>query len=219
MIEKPEFDVCVIGGGIVGLASAYKIQLKKPELKVLVLEKENHLAAHQSGNNSGVIHSGLYYKPGSFKAKNCVDGRKELVRFARENKIAHDVCGKIVVATDESELPLMNKIFENGIANDTEGIEKIGPDKIREIEPHCTGIAGIWVPCTGIIDFVAVTNKLSELITGINAESKVLVDHEVTGIDHGEVNTIHTVKGRFKVKHMVFFAEACRQTDSLKRMG
>ncbi len=106
------FDITVIGGGIVGLASAYKIQKNHPNLKILVLEKENRVAAHQTGHNSGVIHSGIYYKPGSYKAKNCVNGRRQLVAFANKYKILHDVCGKVIVATDESEIPFMNQIFD-----------------------------------------------------------------------------------------------------------
>ena len=147
------YDVAIVGGGIVGAATAYKLQKKHPELSILILEKEKVLADHQTGNNSGVIHSGLYYKPGSAKAETCVDGRKQLVKFAQEFGIAHDVCGKVVVATDSSELPFLDKIFQNGIANNTEGIEKIDAKRVKEIEPHVEGIAGIWVPCTGIIDY------------------------------------------------------------------
>ncbi len=143
------YDIAIVGGGIVGAASAYKIQKSFPHLKIAVLEKENLLAKHQTGRNSGVIHSGLYYKPGSYKAKNCVTGRRELVKFAQEYKIPHDVCGKVVVATEEFELPFLEKIFKNGLDNETEGIEKIDANKIKEIEPNCVGIAGIWVPCTG----------------------------------------------------------------------
>src|SRR5690606_24220893 len=156
-----------------GAATAYKLQMRYRHLSICLIEKMPHLADHQTGNNSGVIHSGLYYKPGSLKAKNCVNGRHELVAFAKEHNIKHDICGKIVVATEEKELPHMEKIFQNGIANNTEGIEKIGPDKIREIEPHCKGIAGIWVPCTGIIDFRGATEKMVEIAMGLNPESKL----------------------------------------------
>ena len=119
------WDIVVIGGGIVGLSTAYKLNLNHPSLKILVLEKENAVAFHQTGRNSGVIHSGIYYKPGSYKAKNCVDGRRELVQFAKEHKIAHDVCGKIIVATHPSELAHMEKVYNNGIKNGVEDIEKI----------------------------------------------------------------------------------------------
>ena len=106
------FDIAVVGGGIVGAATAYKVQKAHPDLKIVLFEKEKSLAPHQTGHNSGVIHSGLYYKPGSYKAKNCVEGRRELVAFAKEHKIKHDVCGKVVAATDASELPFLNKIFQ-----------------------------------------------------------------------------------------------------------
>jgi len=120
---KKIYDITIVGGGIVGTATAYKIQIRHPALKILVIEKEEKLAYHQTGNNSGVIHSGLYYKPGSYKAKNCVDGRKQLVKFAQEHNIKHDVCGKVVVAVEKSEIPIMDKIFDNGIANDTEALQ------------------------------------------------------------------------------------------------
>lgn len=216
-MEQEIFDVVVIGGGIVGLASAWKIQVAYPHLKVLVLEKEDRLADHQTGHNSGVIHSGLYYKPGSYKAKNCVEGRHELVAFAKEHGIKHDVCGKIVVATHESELPFMDKIFNNGIQNKVEGIEKIGPERIQEIEPHVRGIAGIWVPCTGIIDFRGLTEKLGELIVGKNAASKVLTGHEVIGVDKGEhTTTVHTLKRKFIGRHLIFCGGL--QADRLAKM-
>ncbi len=206
MTDQKIFDVAIVGGGIVGLASAYKIQKRFPKLKVVVFEKEKELAPHQTGHNSGVIHSGLYYKPGSYKAKNCVQGRRELVKFAQEHKIDHDVCGKVVVAVEESELEFLDKIFQNGLANDTEGIEKITGDQVREIEPYVRGIAGIWVPCTGIIDFVGVTNKLAELIVAINPDSEIIMGCKVKDFDKAEVNNISTSKGNFKAKNLVFCA-------------
>lgn len=198
------YDITVIGGGIVGLSAAYKINTAFPALQVLVLEKEKQLAAHQTGHNSGVIHSGLYYKPGSYKAKNCVDGRRELVTFAREHKIAHDICGKVIVATDAKELPHMNKVFNNGLQNGVEGIEKIGPDKIREIEPFCSGIEGVWVPCTGIIDFAAVARKYGALIQLLFSGSRVLNEEEVTGFEKNpDYTIIKTLKGSFKTKYLI----------------
>lgn len=199
-----EFDIIVVGGGIVGLASAYKLNTRFPNKKILVLEKENEVAAHQTGHNSGVIHSGIYYKPGSYKAKNCVDGRRELVQFAQDHKIPHDICGKIIVATKQSELDHMHKVFRNGQANDVEGIELIGPDKIREIEPHCVGIEGIWVPCTGIIDFAAVARKYAELIEQKFPGSRVLTSHTVTGFNkHDGATEVITNCGNFKAKNII----------------
>lgn len=205
MENKKKYDIAIIGGGIVGVATAYKLQLKYPSKRILVLEKEKHLAGHQTGNNSGVIHSGLYYKPGSYKAKTCVDGRKQLVAFAREYKVAHDVCGKVVVATNESELPFMEKIFQNGLANQTEGIEKIDGKRVKEIEPYCEAIAGIWVPCTGIIDFRGATERMGELLTGIQPESKIILGEEVTDIVQGDNHsTIITKKDRHLARKMIF---------------
>jgi L-2-hydroxyglutarate oxidase len=199
------YDITVVGGGIVGVATAYKIQLKYPQLKIIVIEKEKHLANHQTGNNSGVIHSGLYYKPGSKKAQTCVDGRKQLVKFAQQYGIKHDVCGKVVVAVDESELPFMNKIFDNGIANNTEGIEKIDAKKLKEIEPFVEGIAGIWVPCTGIIDYRATTEKLAELVVSIQPQSKVVLGEEVLNyLHHTNETEVLTSKSTYKTRYMIF---------------
>lgn len=204
-MEKTEFDIAIIGGGIVGAATLYQLQLKHPDKKILLLEKEDHLAAHQTGNNSGVIHSGLYYKPGSKKAITCVKGRRALVKFAQEYNVPHEVCGKVVVATDESELPFMEKIFANGLANDTEGIEKITGDQVRQIEPECSGIAGIRVPCTGIIDYVAATEKMAEIALAKNTNSKVVLgDAYLSTNFEGGINTIKTQKGTYKAKHMIF---------------
>jgi len=203
--NKKTYDITIVGGGIVGVATAYKIQLKHPELKILIIEKEQQLAAHQTGNNSGVIHSGLYYKPGSYKAKTCVDGRKQLVKFAQEHNIKHDVCGKVVVAVEDSELPFMDKIFQNGLANDTEGIEKITADQVKEIEPFVKGISGIWVPCTGIIDYRGTTEKLAELVVQQQSESKIVLGEEVKDYIHGESTTeVITSKNKYLTKYMVF---------------
>ena len=212
------YDVAIIGGGIVGAATLYKLQLKNPDLKIVLIEKEKMLADHQTGHNSGVIHSGLYYTPGSLKAKNCVSGRHELVAFAKEHNIAHDICGKVVVATKESEFANMDKIFNNGIANNIEGIEEINADQIREIEPHVKGIKGIWVPCTGIIDFRGATSKMVEIALARQKESKLLLETEVLGIEkHSDYSTIVTNKEKVEAKYLVFCA-GYRLIDLLKRM-
>ena len=203
-MENNRFDIIIIGGGVVGLASAYKINLKYPNKKILVLEKENKIAFHQTGHNSGVIHSGLYYKPGSYKAKTCVDGRRELVAFAKEHHIPHDICGKIVVATEKSELEQMNRVFNNGLANGVEGIEKINAQQIKDIEPYCEGIEGLWVPCTGIIDYTDVSRKYVELIQSKFEGSKVLLEHEVIGFEKHQFYTdVITTKGKYSGSYII----------------
>jgi len=201
------YDIAVVGGGIVGAATFYKLQLKYPDFKIVLLEKENMLADHQTGHNSGVIHSGLYYKPGSLKAKNCIQGRHELVAFAKEHNIPHDICGKVVVATDESELPQMEKIYNIGLENQIEGLKKITAEEVKEIEPFVESIGGLWVPCTGIIDFRAATAKMVELALAINSESVLKLEHEVTNIEKKENSSvIITNKGNFEAKYLVFCA-------------
>ncbi len=201
------YDVAIIGGGIVGAATLYKMQQRHPKLKFVLIEKESMLADHQTGHNSGVIHSGLYYKPGSMKAKNCVDGRRELVSFAKEHNIAHDVCGKVVVATKQSELEHLERIYQNGQANGIEGLERITSAQIKEIEPYVEGIDGLFVGCTGIIDFRGATAKMVEIALSLQPESKLLLNHEVLDVKKGEdICLIITQKGNVQAKHLVFCA-------------
>jgi len=201
------FDIAIIGGGIVGAATFYKIQERNPNLKIALFEKEEELASHQTGHNSGVIHSGLYYKPGSLKARNCIEGRHELVDFAKKHGIDHDVCGKVVVATDEKELPHMDKIFDIGLENRIEGIEKINAEQVKEIEPHVESIGGIWVPCTGIIDFVSATKKMVELALSFNSGSQVFMGSEIKSITKGNSNsTLHSSKGNYTADYLIFCA-------------
>jgi L-2-hydroxyglutarate oxidase len=195
------FDISVVGGGIVGLASAYKLQLRFPKLKIIVLEKEKELAFHQTGRNSGVIHSGLYYKTGSFRAKNCVDGRKQLVQFAKENNIRHDVCGKIVLATNTDEAKKLVDLKENGEKNGLINLKILNLSEIKEIEPFAEGVAALWVPESGIIDYKQVTNTLADLISMINPNSRVLCSCEVLGIDD---SFLKTSKGNISVKNNIF---------------
>ena len=205
MNQEKIYDIAIVGGGIVGVATLYQMQLKFPQLKILLIEKEDHLAAHQTGNNSGVIHSGLYYKPGSQKAITCVRGRRALVKFSKEYKVDHEVCGKVVVATEEAQLPFMEKIFANGLANDTEDIEKITGDQVREIEPFCNSIGGIRVGCTGIINYVQATDRMAELALAMEPESKVsLGDAFIHANQEGGVSVIKTEKTNYKAKHMIY---------------
>lgn len=158
-----KFDCVIIGGGIVGLSVAWTILDKQPHSRVAVLEKEDGWARHQTGRNSGVIHSGIYYKPGSLKAKLCREGNRRLVEFCENYGIRYEACGKVIVATTESELPLLENLYERGIANGL-APRKLSASEVKEIEPHVSCIAGIRVPSTGIVDFVGVCRKLAELI-------------------------------------------------------
>jgi L-2-hydroxyglutarate oxidase len=155
-LERARCDVAVVGGGIVGLATAMALA-EGSGAAVTVLEAEDRLAAHQTGNNSGVIHSGLYYRPGSLKAANCVAGREALYRFCAEHGIAHERCGKVVVATQARELPRLDELERRGQANGLKGVRRLGPGELREREPHVRGVAGLHVPETGIVDYTAVT--------------------------------------------------------------
>lgn len=215
-MENKIFDIAIIGGGIVGAATFYQLQKQHPSLSIILIEKESRLAYHQTGNNSGVMHSGLYYKPGSLKAKNCVEGRRALVKFAEEYDIPHDVCGKVVVATAESELPYLNKIFATGLENGIEGIERIDADQIKEHEPFCVGIAGIWVPCTGIIDYVKATEKMVALALATNSESRLVLNEEAVSFEKtGDVNHISTNKSNYQSNFVIFCGGL--QADRLAR--
>ncbi len=168
-----KYDVVVIGGGIVGLATALQLQKSKHDLKLLLLEKENALALHQTGNNSGVIHSGIYYKPGSLKATNCIRGYNLLVDFCRENEIPFELCGKIIVATSKEEVPLLSNLYERGNQNGLTNLKRISKEEIKEYEPHVAGIDGIVVPQTGIVDYKLVAKKYGELILQSGGEIRL----------------------------------------------
>ena len=205
MYKKNIYDFVVVGAGIVGLATAYKLQIKFPKKKIAVLEKEPSVGLHQTGRNSGVIHSGIYYKPGSFKAKNCNNGRKQLIDFATKYQIKHDVCGKIIVAVSKNELPVLENIYQNGIKNNTEGIKFLNSKEIKEKEPFIEGIKAVFVPVAGIIDYVDVANKFAEIISIINPESELITSCKVIGITPSNNDKIlHTSQGDIKAKKVIF---------------
>ncbi|MDR6807780.1 L-2-hydroxyglutarate oxidase [Dyadobacter sp. BE34] len=185
------YDITIIGGGIVGLATALRIKEQKPALKVLLLEKENEVAKHQTGHNSGVIHSGLYYKPGSLKATNCIRGYRMLIDFCEREGVAYDLCGKIVVATTEEQRPLLRNLFERGNQNGLTQNRMISEGEMKEIEPHVKGLEGIWVPYTGIIDYKTVCEKYAESFRKLDGE--VHFGEKVTDVKnrntHSEVVT------------------------------
>lgn len=200
----PSYDIIIVGGGIVGAATFYKMQRRFPHLEILLIEKENRLADHQTGNNSGVIHSGIYYKPGSLKAVNCVNGRRELVEFAKKHNIPHDICGKLIVAADTSELGFLEKIYQSGVDNGIEGMQRVSPEQIREIEPHVKGIDGVHVGCTGIIDFRRATEVMCELGVAAQNKSKVNLGEEVLGFERdGDWTNVKTNKSSYKGRYLI----------------
>src|SRR5712692_4166430 len=158
------FDIVVIGGGIVGLSTAMHATRMFPHLRLLLVEKEDAVARHQTGHNSGVIHSGVYYKPGSLKAKLCVEGAAAMVDFCREHTLPHEVCGKVIVATSQEEIPGLKKLLERGQANGLIGMRMLDREPLREIEPHCSGLLGLLVPSTGITDYAVVSRKYAEIV-------------------------------------------------------
>jgi L-2-hydroxyglutarate oxidase len=186
MRTRNTFDLVVIGGGIVGAATAYKLSLKFPGKTIALIEKEQALGSHQTGRNSGVIHSGIYYKPGSLKAENCRVGREQLVQFSINHGIPHRICGKIIVATNQHEVKILEQIFENGIKNKTPGIQYIDAAEIQEKEPFIRGVKGIWVPSAGIIDYVAVVKKFMKLVLNANDRNRLFLGEKV--IDLKRVN-------------------------------
>lgn len=200
-MSSPLYDVVIVGGGIVGLATAMALA-QRQSLGLVVIEAEEKLAAHQTGNNSGVIHSGLYYKPGSLKARNCAAGREAMYDFCAEHGIAHDRCGKVVVATREEEIPRLNMLEERGRANGLDGLKRITPEEIKEYEPHVTGIDGLWVPQTGIVDYVQVSNKYAEIIERAGGEIRKSTTFLGCTPDGNELR-IRTTKGELRALHLI----------------
>ena len=187
------FDCVVVGGGIVGLSVAGAILEQNPDARIAILEKEESLARHQTGRNSGVIHSGIYYKPGSLKATLCRAGRGRLIEFCAKHGIQHELCGKVIVATSKSELPRLDSLYERGLANGL-NVKKLGPDEVQRLEPYVQCIAGIHVPETGIVDFVGVCQKLRELIQSQGGELRLAT--KVNGIQtRGREAVLETTKG------------------------
>jgi L-2-hydroxyglutarate oxidase len=201
-VATKQFDVTIIGAGIVGLATAYKLLVKQPDLRLAILEKEPETARHQTGHNSGVIHSGIYYKPGSLKALNCRQGYQELLEFAKANHIQYEICGKVIVATRDEELPILEGIYERGQKNGLEGIHPLTKEELKEKEPHVKGLKGIFVPQTGIIDYKDVAEKLSELIQENGGE--LFFNHKVLDIrNSAEAAVIETSQGEFSTEVLI----------------
>jgi L-2-hydroxyglutarate oxidase LhgO len=218
MYSRVECDVAVVGGGIVGLATAYKIAQRYPALTVCVLEKESTLAFHQTGHNSGVIHSGLYYRPGSVKAKTCAAGRRELTEFARRYGIPFEICGKVIVATEERELPHMERIFRNAVENGIEGVEKIDAQRIKQLEPACQGLAGLHVPVTGIIDFTKVATALADCVRAANSDNQILTNREVVDLAVDGLHTVVTTRAG-EVRTRLLINCAGLNSDRIAKLG
>jgi L-2-hydroxyglutarate oxidase len=212
-VEKT-YDIVIVGGGIVGLATAMALS-RREALSLILVEAEEKLASHQTGHNSGVIHSGLYYKPGSSKARNCVEGREAMYRFCSEHGIAHEACGKIVVATSEEELPALTKLQERGTANGLENIRQLTAEELQEYEPHTAGLAGLHVPQTGIVDYVQVAGKFAELASMAGAE--IRKDCRFKGARHetGGI-VVETTAGALHCRYLINCAGL--QCDRVARM-
>ena len=196
------FDLIVIGGGIVGLATAYQLLLRKPDLSLALLEKESELGTHQTGHNSGVLHAGLYYAPGSSKARLCREGKAAIQKFADEHDIPYELCGKLVVALDSSEFDRLANIKQRATANGVEGLEEVGPERMREIEPHAVGVRALWSPNSGIIDFRRVALAYGSEVRSLGGT--ILAAHKVTSIRVTESErVVHTPSGDFAARDVI----------------
>jgi (S)-2-hydroxyglutarate dehydrogenase len=215
-MPQHKFDILVIGAGIVGLSSAMEATRRFPQLRLAVLEKETEPARHQSGHNSGVIHSGIYYKPGSLKARLCVEGAAAMVEFCRRHEIAHEICGKVIVATTEAELPRLAELRRRGTANGLQGVRELGPEQLRELEPQSAGIRALHVPSTGITDYPAVCRKYAEII--ITNGGQLFTGTEVTGIiRRGRELVVETTRGEFAADYIINCAGL--HSDRIVRMA
>lgn len=214
------YDLAVVGGGIVGLATAREFLKREPGLRIVILEKEPEIARHQSGHNSGVIHSGIYYAPGSLKAKACVEGHREMLAFCTERNIPFELCGKVIVALDESELPRLEELFRRGITNGVQGLEMIGPERLREIEPFAAGVKAVFSPNTGIIDYLKVAHAYADEVRQKGGE--IITNCEVRAIStRSDYSVLSTRQGEAQTEIKARFVITCGglQSDKLAKMG
>lgn len=197
-----KYDAIVLGGGIVGLATAYQLLKKRPELQLLLVEKEPALATHQTGNNSGVIHSGLYYKPGSLKAHNCIKGYQMLLQFCEQEGIAYELCGKVVVATEDFQKPLLENLYQRGLQNGLDKISRLSIEGLKEIEPHANGLAALKVPYTGIVDYRGVALKYGEKIEAAGGE--IRLNTRVRSVkEKASSSIVETTAGSFETRLVI----------------
>ncbi len=196
------YDFVIIGGGIVGLSTAMALGETYPQAKVAVLEKESQWAFHQTGHNSGVIHSGIYYKPGGFKARFCREGNQSMVAFCQKHDIDYNVCGKVIVAVEESELPLLENLYQRGLQNGMK-VSKISAEEVREIEPHVRCLAGLRVPSTGIVDYKRVAQKYAELIELQGGELHLNTKVVKIVNTNSDTQVIETTQGKFETRFTI----------------
>jgi len=208
------FDFAVVGGGIVGLSTAKALLESHPGAGLVVLEKERGWARHQTGHNSGVIHSGIYYKPGSLKARFCREGAQALVEFCRERGIDYEICGKVIVAVEPDELPHLDNLYERGLRNGLE-VERIGPEELKEIEPHASGLAAIKVPSTGIVDFAKVAEAFAALVEEKGGQLRASTEVERISETDGAV-VMGTNRGTFRARALINCAGL--QSDRVARL-
>jgi len=213
------YDLAIVGAGIVGLATAREFLIRQPELRVVVLEKELTLASQQSGHNSGVIHSGIYYTPGSLKARACVAGHRAMLAFCQEQRIPFELCGKVIVALDENELPRLEELYQRGVANGVQGLEMIGPERLRELEPYAAGIKAIYSPNTGIIDFVKVAQACAQIIQQRGGE--IVTGCKVTALSNKAVQILHLKTREAETEIEARYVITCGglQADKLAQMS
>ncbi len=198
----PDFDIAIIGGGILGLSSARELLLRFPNLSVLVLEKEPDLARHQTGHNSGVIHSGIYYRPGSLKARNCVEGARLLIQYCNERGIPYEKCGKVIVSVDESEVPALEELYRRGVANGVPGLRRIGPDELNKLEPYARGVAALHSPETGIIDYKQVTQAYAADFKESGGQISFSTSLQgIRALSHGM--ELQTSRGAIRARHLI----------------
>jgi L-2-hydroxyglutarate oxidase LhgO len=210
------YDIIVIGGGIVGLSVAREVTRQFPRLRLALVEKEARVGTHQTGHNSGVIHSGVYYKPGSMKARMCVEGAAAMVEFCREHGVPFKICGKVIVATSEEERPRLQDLLARGQANGVAGLRMLGPEELREIEPHATGVAALHVPGTGVTDFAKVCEKYAELVAAQGGTVRTFA--EVIAIrQNGQETVVETSGGDFSVRWVINCAGLF--SDRISRMA
>lgn len=208
-------DYIIIGAGIVGLSTAYNLQLVRPGASIVILEKESSVAAHQTGHNSGVIHSGIYYKPGSAKALNCLRGYKMMLQFCNQYSISYKICGKLIVATEQNELEGLQKIYDRGIQNGLNGLKIITSQELKDMEPHAAGIRAIWVPQAGIINYKSVSEKLKSIVE--EKDGKVVLNQKVKSITHDQDQwMVQTQNQEYKAKHVISCGGL--HSDSIARM-